>query len=396
MPDTLIISTTTPTIYDDLIICGLAKGINPGMLTVAKGAHFSVFDKEILTMFRTLDIAIRGEAEVAVKEIACGKDYNQILGITFRDKAEIIRNNDRPFLENLDALPFPARHLLNNDLYRTPDTNEPIAFINASRGCAGGCIFCPAGLVSGNKVRLRSIGSVADEIQECVHKYKINSFFFASDTFTWNKQWVIGLCQEILNRGLKIRWGANSRVDTLDQDMALWMKKAGCHVIGFGAESASQEMLDKMKKGITVSQIEQAVMLCKKNNIESFLVFIIGLPWETKETAGETARFIKKTKPSFIEINVAYPLPGTEFYNIGKKHDLFSEGDLIGHDYSSPLVRSFAISTEDLCKMRKKMLRDFYLRPGYILQRIAKFKSPLVALNYFRYGIRLTKNILLG
>ncbi len=178
MPDMLVIDTTTPTIESDLIACDMAKKINPKMLTVAKGAHFLVFDKEMLEKFENLDIVVRGEPEITMKELGSGKDYSEILGITFRINSEIIRNPDRPFLEDLDELPFPDRHLFNNQLYRTPDTNEPIAFITTSRGCPYHCVFCAAGIVSGYKIRTRTVDSVVKEIEECIKKYSIKNFFF--------------------------------------------------------------------------------------------------------------------------------------------------------------------------------------------------------------------------
>lgn len=394
MPDMLVINTTTPTVESDLKICDIAKKINPKIQVIARGAHFLVFDKEVLERFGTLDVVIRGEAEMTIKELSSGMDYSKILGITFRGNKGVVRNADRPFWENLDALPHPARHLLNNGLYRTPDTNEPIAFINTGRGCADRCIFCAANIVSGYKIRTRSVGSVIAEIEECIGRYGIRNFFFAADTFTRHKQWLTDFCFEVSKRSLNIRWGANSRVDTLDEEGIILMKKAGCYVIGFGAESGSQFMLDKMNKGITVKQIGDAVTLCNKYNMESYLIFVIGLPWETKETIADTIRLVRKTRASFIEVNVAYPIPGTEFYNVAKDNGLFSETDLFGHNYSTPLIRTFTLSACELGKFRKEILKAFYMRPGYIFKRLQKLNSPKIALNYFKYGIKLMNNLI--
>lgn len=393
-PGLVLISTTTPTIENDLIACAMAKEINPEIITAAKGAHFLIFDKEILGKFKNLDVVIRGEPENTVKELALSSDYSEIRGITFRKDSNIIRNPDAAFWEELDSLPFPARHLLDNELYRTPDTDEPIAFINTSRGCPNRCVFCAAGLVSGYKVRKRSVKSATAEIEECVKKYKIRNFFFAADTFTLDKAWVIDFCRQIIERNLQIRWGANSRVDMIDEDRISWMKRAGCYVIGFGAESASQFMLDKMGKGITAGQIEKAANLCKKGKVESFLNLVIGLPWETRETVEETVKFVKKTSASFIEVNIVYPIPGTEFYNIAKDKGLFSESDLFGHDHTRPLVKSFSLSTSELMALRKRILFSFYMRPAYIAGRVCKLNSTKVAMNYFKYGIRLVNNLL--
>lgn len=393
-PGLLIVNTTTPTIENDLFICDLSKRINPGIKIIAKGGHFFVYDKEIMNKFKSLDVLIRGEPELTIRELAQNDDYSGISGITFRRNGEIIRNVDRPFMQNIDALPFPARHLLNNRLYLTPDTREALAFVSISRGCPRSCIFCAAGLVSGHKLRIRRVASVIKEIEECIIKYNITNFFFSADTFTWDKQWVIELCSEIMRKNIHIRWGTNSRVDTLDEEMVVQMKKAGCHIIGFGAESASQYILDKIKKGITVRQIEEAVGLCEKYGLKSFLIFVIGLPWETNVTLSETIKFVKKTTTSFIEVNIAYPLPGTEFYNIAKENGLFDDDLLMGHDYSNPLVRSFSLSTDELKTARKKILRAFYIRPNYIFKQMARIKSPGIAFNYLNYGIRLINNLL--
>lgn len=392
-PDMAVINVTTPTIKDDLETVKLLKKIDPDILTVAKGAHFMVFDKQVLEEYESLDVAIRGEPEFTIKEIASGKSREQILGITYRNGSGVARNPDRPFLNNLDELSFPARHLLNNGLYLAPDTSRPIAFINTARGCPAGCCFCAAGMVSGQNIRMRSVSSVIRELEQCVNEFGFKDFFFEADTFTWHKDWVIDFCEQIIKSNLRIRWAANSRVDTLDEERLKWMKKAGCYIIGFGAESASQALLDKMHKKIVPGQIERAVNLCNRYGVESFLVFVVGLPWETKETANETEHFVKKSKASFIEVNVAYPLPGTEFYRIARENNLFDEGALFGHNYSFPLVRSFALSTPELAILRKRILRTFYFRPGYIAKRIFKVRSFSEGLNYCRRAMKLTANL---
>ncbi|MBU1125555.1 MAG: B12-binding domain-containing radical SAM protein [Candidatus Omnitrophica bacterium] len=395
-PEVVIISTTTPTVSGDLKAAEIAKQKDPKIRVIAKGAYFLVFDKEILAQYQSLDLVIRGEPELSVRDIVQGTPYAQILGITFRSGTEIIRNEDRPFNENLDDLPFPARHLLNNQLYLTPDTREPIAFIESSRGCFNRCVFCAARLVSGNKMRMRCVDSVFTELKKCVHDFGFRNFFFLADTFTWHKEWVVDLCKKIVNEGLQIRWGANSRIDSLDEERLSWMKNAGCYVIGFGAESASQYMLDKMHKKTCVKDIESVVDLCRRYGIESYLMFVIGLPWETAETIQQTVRFVKKTKASFIEVNLAYPLPGTDFYIMAKENCLFNEDELIGSDHSTPLVRSFSLDSKELDRARKKVLRAFYLRPAYMGSRIAKIRSWRVAWAYCVYAVRLVKNILWG
>ncbi len=393
-PDMIVVSVTTPTINIDLAACRIAKKIDPKILTVAKGAHLHSKDDEVLLTYPELDLVIRGESEHAVADIGAGKPWSTILGLAYREDGQLKRNGDRPYIEveNLDALPFPARHLLNNDLYRTPDTDEPITMVNTGRGCPHKCIYCAVTIASGFRLKVRSPENIVDELEECVNKHNIRNFFFRADTFTWNEKWVVELCDLIVARGLKIRWGSNSRVDTISEKRLEAMKRAGCWIIGFGVESGNQDMLDKMKKRAKLEDAEKAIALCKQYGIKSYGLFVIGLPWETRETAEETIAFAKKINPSFLDFNIAYPLPGTEYYRIAKEMGLFEEADLSKGDYARPIVRSQSLSTADLVKLRRKALLGYYLRPKYVLDTVKGIRSPKVFLNYAKSGFRLIRN----
>jgi len=388
-PDMLVISIITPTIKEDLKACKLAKEIRKDILTVSKGAHYMKNDEEVLQEWPDLDIVIRGECEFAVSDLLLKDNFSDVPGITFRENGKVLRTKDRPLLESLDLLPFPSRHLLNNNLYITPDTREPIAFIHVGRGCPHKCIFCAVPAVSGYKLKIRSPESVLEEIKECVIKYGIKVFFFRSDTFTMDKKWVIKLCDLIIKEELKIRWGTNSRVDTIDEERLEWMKKAGCWIVGFGVESGNQGMLDKMKKGTTIEQTNKAVKLCKEYRIKTYLLFVLGLPWETRETAMDTIEFAKKLDGDFVDFNIAYPLPGTEYFEMAKDSALCDLSNLSGFDYANPLVWSFHLSTEELIELRKKALKSFYFRPQYIVRTLLGIRSVKVFNSYFYSGLRL-------
>jgi len=392
-PDMLLVSVTTPTLQNDLAACRIAKKMDPNMLTVAKGAHFASKDDEVLLGHGELDLVIRGESEHAIVEIAEQRELATIQGLAYRADGVVKRNADRPYIEveNLDQLPFPARHLLKNELYTAPDTGEPITMINTGRGCPHQCIYCAVTISSGYKLKVRSPKNIVDEIEECVKKHHIRNFFFRADTFTWDEKWVVDLCNMILERGLKIRWGSNSRVDTVSEGRLAAMKKAGCWIIGFGIESGNQEMLDKMKKRAKLEDAEKAIALCKKYGIKTYGLFLIGLPWETMDTVNQTIDFAKKLDPSFLDFNIAYPLPGTEYYRIAKEMGLFNDQDLSKGDYAKPIVRTVTLSTDDLIGLRKKALLSFYLRPSYIFRTLADIRSPRVFANYIRSGVRLIK-----
>ena len=392
-PDLLVLSVTTPTLLRDLAACELAKRNCPDIITVAKGAHFTPKDEEAMLAHHDLDLAIRGESEHAVAEIAEGRDYKDILGLTYRRDGTLHQNPTRPYIEvdDLDSLPFPARHLINNALYLTPDTGEPITMINMGRGCPHKCIYCAVTVASGYKLKVRSPRSVVDEIEECSTNLGIKNFFFRADTFTWDEKWTVEVCKEILARKLDVRWGSNSRVDTISEERLKWMKKAGCWVIGFGVESGNQENLDRMKKRATLDQARNAIALCRKHRIKSYGLFLIGLPWETKAMVEDTMRFMKEINPDFVDLNIAYPLPGTEYHRIALESGLFTEKELQDGDYSKPIVRTVELSTQDLIRSRRKALLSFYLRPSYIARTLLGVRSPKVLGNYLKSGFRLLK-----
>lgn len=391
-PDVLVVSTTTPTIKKDLEICTLAKKYLPKIITVVKGAHVTIKDKEVLEECDELDIVIRGEYEITSNELVRElkkKNFNlkKIKGISFRKGQEIFRNKDRMPLENLDELPFPARHLINNNLYIRPDTGRMQTTIQTNRGCPANCTFCLVKVVSGQKIMSRSPKNIVDEIEECVKKYDIRDFYFRADTFTWNKDWMKKVCEEIIKRKLKINWGSNSRVNTLDEERIKLMKKSGCWMLGLGIESGSQEILNKMKKGTKLEQVERAVKLCKKYKIKIFAFFVIGYPDDNEETIIETINFAKKLNADFTEFNTCYPYPGTEVYNEGIKSGLYTNEMLTGRDQYEASMPTKFLTGKEVTKLRDKAEKEFILRPAYFWRTLKNINSAKEFFNYFKFGL---------
>lgn len=388
-PEFLVISTTTPTFSDDMRAADIAhEEIGNKIKCIAKGAHLSNHDIEALSRYSTLDFAARGESEFVIGDLIKGINPGQIKGLTYRSiTGEVIRNPDRKPPENLDILPEPARDLLRNELYPDPETGKPLTPVLTSRGCPGHCIFCPVFLVSGSRIRKRSVSSILAEIDSCIENYGIRSFLFRSDTFTIDRQWVIELCRSISKSGLVIRWGANSRVDTFDEEKAEAMARAGCYIISFGVESGSPEMLEKMKKNTSLEDVSNAVYLCRKYGILSMLYFIIGLPWETRDTIRETVNFAKRIPADFYEIHSAYPFPGTPLYELGLKEGLFSESDLEKGNYFSPVMNTFHLTRQEIARARKKALIAIYLRPSIIWRTLKRIHSFRELWRYISFGL---------
>ncbi|MBN1901457.1 radical SAM protein [Candidatus Sumerlaeota bacterium] len=398
-PAFLLISATTATIKDDLRASVIAKKLNPGILTMAKGEYLSHFGSKILQEHEELDIIFTGEPEFTLKEILSGIPLNDIKGLIFREISagggKINQTDQRPLCENLDSLPFPARDLLDNALYTSPETGNPLTVIQANRGCPSHCIFCPAGRLSGYKLRIRSPENIIFELKECVERFGIREFLFNGDTFTMKKSWVLELCELIRKNNLKIRWGCNSRVDTFDLERAKALKAAGCWVVAFGVESGSGDLLEKMKKNATPEQARQAIKAAKEAGLLTHAFYIIGLPWETKETLEITLRFARELDTDFFDFNIAYPLPGTEFYEIASREGLFDETTLSTGSYARAAARTFTLTPEQLTSWRKKALLSLYFRPLYICKTLSRvIGKPRILKNYLREAWRRLRHLL--
>lgn len=388
-PDYLVVNIATPTLEHDLDAVKKAKEICPNVVTIAKGAAFLTLVERIIKEHNELDFGILGEAENTLKEILEGKPKAEILGLYYKENDEVKFTGNRPFIEDLDSLPFPARHLVDNNIYRRPDNNKVQATIKVSRGCPFHCFFCLATPVSGAKVRRRSPENIVAEIKECVEKYNIKNFLFWSDIFNIDKDWTMKLCQAIIDSGLKITWSANTRADTADLEMAEMMYKSGCRLVSIGVESGSQYMLEKMGKKITLNDVRRTVKVFKKAKIRIYNYFVIGLPWETEETVEETIKFAIELNSDFISFYTATPLPGSRFYDYALEHNLFDKETSFENAYYYPAVNTHNLSRERVFELHKYAIKRFYLRPLYILKMLSRIRSFAEIKNYFIAGMNV-------
>ena len=388
-PDYLLINAATPTLKGDLEALHSAKKICPNIVTIAKGAAFLTLAQKVMEDCSALDIIIFKEAEATLKEILEEKQKNEILGIYYRNNGDIEFTGERPFIENLDDIPFPARHLVDNSIYRRPDNNKVQAVIKVSRGCPHHCFFCLATPVSGAKVRKRSVENIIAEIKECVEKYNIDNFVFWSDIFNIDREWTISLCEAIIKSGLKITWSANTRADTADLEMAKIMYKSGCRLVSIGVETGSQYMLDKIGKHLKLDDVRRTVKIFKKAKIRIYNYFVIGLPFETEETAEETIKFAIELDSDFISFYTATPLPGSRFYDYALEHNLFDKETSFESAYFYPAVNTHTLTKDRVFELHKSAIKRFYLRPLYILKMLSRIRSFAEVKSYFIAGINL-------
>lgn len=388
-PDFLVVNVASTFLEEDLSILTQARDLLEDTVVIVKGAIFNFNSYSIMQQYPEIDITLRGEIEPAFEEIIQYNDFKDIKGITYQINNKITSTPDRELSKNLDYLPFLDRDLIDNNFYTRPDTKKPQTIIRVSKGCPNHCFFCLATPLNGKKVRYRSVDLVIDEIKECIEKYNIRDFIFWSDIFNQDSLWVQRLCRMIIENNLKINFSANTRVDTLNEQTLALLKKAGCNLLSMGIESASQEILDKMGKKITVEQIKNAVSLIKKYKIQIYAYYVLGLPWETKETIEQTYKLAKELNTEFASFYTAAALQGTKFYDYAIKNRL---GEInYEKPYYFPSVKSYALSADEIYEYNKKFNKEYYLRPRYILKMACSINSITKFKSYYDTFIRLVK-----
>lgn len=388
-PDFLVINIASTSLDKDLSILSQARDLLDDTVVIVKGAIFNFNSYAIIQKYPEIDVALRGEIEEAFDEIIQYKNFKDIKGITYQIEDRIISTADRDLKENLDHLPILDRNLIDNNVYRRPDTKKPQTIIRVSKGCPNHCFFCLASPLNGKIVRYRSPELILDEIKECVSLYNIRDFIFWSDIFNLNKEWVQKLCRMIIESGMKINFSTNTRVDTIDPETLGLMKKAGCGLLSMGIESGSQYMLDKMGKKITIKQIKDCVEMVHKAGIQTYAYYVIGLPWETKKTINQTYKFAKELNTHFASFYTAVALQGTKFYDYINKNRL---GEISEEKpYIFPSVKSYELSSQEIYEYNKKFNKEYYLRPKYILKMALNINSLTKFKSYYDTFIKLLK-----
>lgn len=298
--------------------CGIAKGVNREILTVVGGPHSSALPERTLAEFPMIDVATVGEGENTMRELCealAGETgpagFEKIPGIAYRSGDLVRRTESRRWIENLDALPFPAWHLFPAHI------DWPMF---ASRGCPFGCIFCQR--VMGRRARLRTVDNVIAELDAREEELGQHSVWFQDETFGVNRRWLEEFLEKMKarNTGRKepYTWGGNSRVNLADVSLYRKMREAGCTNLGFGVESGNDEILKRIHKGTTRDMAIRAIRAAREAGIVTGTFYIIGHPGETWRTALETASLAAKCGSDHIAVGVMVPYPGTEIWSMAK------------------------------------------------------------------------------
>ncbi len=326
------------------------------------------------------DVAVVGEGEITMKELVSAFEnetgLKEIKGIFYREGGEIIQNPPRPLITDLDKLPFPAWHLFPMDVYS--HNVELAALIGkksemsviTSRGCPFNCSYCFH--MFGRGARARSVDNILQEIKELQKRYEVESILFDDETFTISRNRVMEFCNKLLQENIKIPWSCFARVDLVDREMLERMKEAGCYWVGYGIESGSQRILDRMNKGVTVKQAKKAIHLTKEVGLICGTTFMLGYPGENSETITETINFCKElrlTQTFFY----TQPYPGTALYEEVKGKIIDRYGDeesfieRLG-DATEFVINLTDFSDEELISLKKSAEKKS-LKPSLILRR---------------------------
>lgn len=384
-PHLLVVNTATPSITSDLKIAGLTKEINPAIKTIFFGIHVTALPRETFSENSEVEFLAVGEPEDTVRDFALAvknnETFEKIPGLAWRKNGEIIFNGPRPLMENLDELPPPAWDLIDVKKYCVPIKGNPFLLVLISRGCPYSCNFCAARIFYGSRARLRSPEKIVSEIKYFKEKFGVRDYLFWAENSTASQKQLYEISQRLIADEVGVSWVCNGRVDLVDEDLLKMMKKAGCWMIGFGVESGSQKILDLMQKKIKLTDIVQAVTFARKTGLEVTAHVIIGYPGETRTDVGQTLKFLKKLDPDYLQVYCAVPFPGSPLFEQARKNKWLVTADWSRYEQNYSVIRTEQLSEREVMKLRKKMILNFYLRPGKILKTILKIKNPL---NFFK------------
>ena len=384
--DVLGVQTTTPTINQALQVAQITKEEQSDCVITLGGYHATFMPNQILRQNDFVDIIVRNEGEYTtldvVNAIENDKPLKNIDGINYRDGNILIETPQRPPIENLDALPFPARHLLPMDQYMIFGRKQQLATMICSRGCPMGSSFCASSAMHGRRARFRSPENAVDELEQIVDAFRVNMIGFMDDTFTLYPNWVNKFCELIAKRDVDVTWGCTARVDRMGKQLLNRMKEAGCRTLLLGVESGNQGILNNVQKGATIDQARQTFKLARDIGMHTIASMTVGLPGETKVTADETMNFTRRVNPDYAIFSLATPYPGTKFFDLAEKMGLIKVKDWTHFNLIMPVLETTEFSLDELRAMQTKAFRDFYMRPGYVLRQFKKDKLLFLLIFY--------------
>ena len=381
-PDVVGLTVMTQTLIDSMRVVEIVKARSSSSKIVLGGPHVHLFPNETIEL-PGVDYLILGEGEIPFSALLNGLEskssLESIKGLVFKHRSKIINTGFPELIRDMDALSFPARELLDVNLYDSVLLQRtPVTTMFTSRGCPYACSFCDRPHL-GKRFRARSAENVLEEFEQCI-AMGIRDFLIYDDTFTVKRQRVMDICQGIIDRKLDINFDVRARVDTVDREMLELMKRAGCKGIHYGVEAGTEKILKVLRKGITLKQVEEIFALTKQIGIKTLAYFMIGSPTETLEDIYQTFKFAKQISPDFFHLAVLTPFPGTQLYAQALSSgvietDVWREFAANPHMGFVPPFWKENFTLEELNDLLIKGYKKFYRRPSYLFQRILDVRS---------------------
>lgn len=373
-PDIIGITATTPFYHLAIELAKGLKQVNGKTPIVIGGPHITLVGEEAFAPF--FDYAFIGEAErswpMFLERYQNGRDISSVKGILFRDGDNVNFTGMPDPIDNLDSIPFPARHLLKMDKYKvgTLRGTKNFTSILFSRGCPFKCIFCIT-KIFGPRVRRRSVKSVVDEIKSVVSEFNIRHFYFADDNLTLERNYIMEMCDFIDRERLSITFEGSTRANCVDEELISKMTRSGLIRISFGLETVDPEMRRIMRKEIPIESYAIANRLTNKYGVETINSLILGLPGETRETVKKTLSYLRNARDiQHASFSIAVPYPGTELLEMAKKGEhgvkLITEDFSKYRRYGSAVISVNELSPNDLIRLQNDALVSIYLAPWRI------------------------------
>ncbi len=369
--DFAVIFSSTAGFVNDLKLAELMKAAKPDLKIAFVGPHVTVLPEKSLRAGPAIDFVVRKEFDHAVAEFAGGKSLEEIAGISFRKKGQIVHNPDRPLLEDLDSLPFVAdvyKRDLDYRRYNIPFLKYPYVSIYTARGCPAQCTFClwPQ-TMSGHRIRNRSTGNIVVELKKILEFFPgAREIFFDDDTFTWNRGRVLELCRAF--KPLGFTWSCNARVNT-DYETMKAMRDCGCRLLVVGFESGDPTVLKNIKKGATIEQALEFMKNCRRLGLKVHGDFQIGHPGETRETIEKTVRFAMELDADTIQVSISHPYPGTRFYDFLVENGYLTTADMAdSQGHQLPNITYPGLNLAEIAESVSDFYGRYYFRPRIIFR----------------------------
>ncbi|MDP2168743.1 MAG: radical SAM protein [Thermodesulfovibrionales bacterium] len=396
-PDIVGIGSATPNFHNAVEIARLAKA--HGAVVVLGGIHASSLPSHIAGQYgEFFDYVVCGEGEFSilelVRELEAGRVPLNVKGLSFLHEGRVITTPLRPHIENLDSLPYPARELLPQDIFRPNLHNQRYKrcfTILTSRGCPFRCSFCASRKALGSIYRTHSADYVLGEMEYLKKLYGAEQLVITDDTFTLDRNRLIAICEGMIRHNLNLKWFCFSQVTAVDKDILKLMKRAGCYNIGFGVESASLRILSLMKKPIRPEKCAEVIAAASGLGIKTQAFFVLGIE-ESLEELRQTVDFAVRLKPTFSFFNMLVPYPGTEEFE-----RFFADVPLSSMDWKDFVaVGVNAVVRNSNFNLRKEIFRAnmrFYARPSQLFRIARHIRTRLEFWNHLKGGLALLRQM---